>query len=341
MTGDPRALSPEDELVLEAIGRRLDKVEAELVLEAIGRRLDKVEAELPRLTSWQSDRAGAGQLHVVRGRMRRASRRPRLTGAAIDRVPRRDRLAGLRVASIAVAAVIAVAVVATLRTGDVGRPIQPTTVSAGPAFSFGPPPSTAAASAPAASASAAPPRPSASARPVPPSSAPTTGSLSVVEADPAAIQEVFSQTGWRCGVLVEVALPTLDPLMIDKLARTSRTGGFLPAGTGTGWIGSDPKRAAGMFKGRLVHVDPSGGLWVLRGEGSAASVILLTAVPVPNGLTIWRSADVLWPTACPPAGTDAKALIGGRSASDWPDAQVVNLAIVRAPSLVAPPAEPT
>ncbi|MEA2519887.1 MAG: hypothetical protein QOF49_1967 [Chloroflexota bacterium] len=324
MTGDPRALSGDDELVLEAIGRRLGEL----------------ERELPRLASWQADRAGAGQLHVVRGRMRRAVRRPRSTGPAADRVLRRDRLAPLRIASVAMAAVVAVAVVATLRTGDVGRPIQPTTLSAGPAFSFGPRPS-AAASAPAASASAAPSPPSGSARPTPASSSPTTGSLSVVEADPGAIHAVLGQTGWRCGVLVEVALPILDPLIIDKLARASAVGGSLPVGAGPGWIGSDPKRAAGLFKGRLIHVDSSRGLWILRGAGSRASVLLLTAVPAPAGLTIWRSADVMWPADCPPVGTDVKALIGGRAAGDWPDAQVVDLTIVRARSFVAPPGEPS
>jgi hypothetical protein len=317
MMADPRALPAADELLLEAFGRRLARI----------------DGELPHLTPWQPDRAGAGQLHVVRGRMRRASGRG---GAGVpDLDPRRasgDRWARLQLASMAMAAIVTVAVVATLRTGDVGRPMQPITPSVGPAFSFGLP-SSAAATTPVVSSSAMAPVPATLAppsRPTPLPSQPLTGSLRVVDVDPAAVEAVLGEVDWACGVLVEVALPTLDPAMLDKVVRTTdERGGFIPPVYGTGWIGADAKAAAGMFKGRLIHVDASGGLWALRGQGSAASILLLDAEPAPNGRTVWRSADVLWPADCPPPGTDAKELISARSAADWPDAQVVNLMVVR------------
>src|SRR5258706_438150 len=106
-------------------------------------------------------------------------------------------------------------------------------------------------------------------------------------------------------------------------------GSFFPAGLGPGWIGPDPLVAARAFKGAPLLLDANGSLWILRADGADGAALQLVQARSSSGATAWRSADVLWPTACSAAGQDAKQLIVGRRASDWPSGTIVDLGVVR------------
>jgi hypothetical protein len=310
----------------------------ELLLEAIGRRLATIDDELPRLRPWRPDRVAAGQLHVVRGHVRRA-------GSA--RAVRASRGARIQVeiaaAAVAMAAAFVVAIVAGTHGSDVGRPAGITAATPpGPAFSFGPGRS-AFAAAPSTTAIVPDrtPTPTASRPASPPRETPggRTGGLTPVGLDQGGIQAVLGRLAWRCGVLIQVALDPLPAGAIDKLALTTDgDGGFLPDAFGPGWIGSDPLLAAHAFKGRPLLLDATGSLWIVRGDGGDAIVIQLVPQRAASGAMAWRSADVLWPVACPAAAdVDAKSLVSGRPPGDWPTGQIVDLGVVRwLPHAVAP-----
>jgi len=305
------------------------------VLEAIGRRLAAIDDELPRLRPWRADREAAGQLHVVRGRVRRAGAAGRSRDVGDARLrPARNRA---ELAGAAVAAVLVVALLATTHGLDGGRPATgPGAGSSGSAALPSPRGSEAGASGGAAAAVSAPipkPTPTPTRSVVPPRSAPggAPGPAAPTSVDAATLQSVLLRVGWRCGVLVTVANEPLASELIDKLAvGAAATNGYIGPPFGPGWIGTDPAGAARAFKARPLLVDANGGLWALRGDDPEATILQIVPEQARSGAVAWRSADVLWPVACPPAGTDAKSLILGRAAGDWPTGRITDLSVVRA-----------
>lgn len=295
----------------------------ELLLGAIGRRLAAIDDELPRLRPWRSDRVAAGQLHVVRGRTRRARTGERGIDVG-ERSGHGHRRIRVDVAAAGMAAVLAVAFLAVNRGAEVGRPaIIAAATPPGPAFSFGPGPSISATNGPTPSRAA--PTPTASVPPV----GPETGA-GPVAVEPAGVNAVLGRLSWRCGVLVEVGLEPLASGLIDKLAATvGDRGGFLPGALGPGWIGSGTQQAARAFKARSLLTDAVGSLWVVRGDGQVIQVLQLVPQRSASGVTVWRSADVLWQSACEAPETDLKKVIVDHRPMDWPTGRIVDVTVVR------------
>jgi hypothetical protein len=284
----------------------------EAILDALGRRLGAIDDELPRLRPWRPDRVAAGQLHVVRGLMGPAAHRDRRRSGPPSPTPPARRRGALGVGAMGLAAAIAVAILAGGRLPDAGvlgglAAGSPVAGASGAAQQPTPPPSS------------IPNRPISTLDP-----APTPGS-----AGGPGVRAALERAGWRCALHVEVALEPLAAGSIDKLAVVAGDrGGFAEGAAGPTWIGADAAGAARAFKGRPL-VTVAGGQWIVRPDGSSAVAILLRAEQAPSGATAWRSADVLWPVACPSPGADPKSLLAGHPSSAWPTGSVVDLEVVR------------
>src|SRR4051812_46078575 len=101
---------------------RIEAGEPDLLIDALARRLSRIDDELPRLAPWRGAPTGAAGLHVVRGRTTRSrSAGPLIGGAAVH--GRRS-----EATAVSIAAVVLVAFL-------VGRSVADAPTSVGPGAS--------------------------------------------------------------------------------------------------------------------------------------------------------------------------------------------------------------
>jgi hypothetical protein len=303
-------------------GPNVEAGEPDLLVDALARRLSRVDDELPRLAPWRGAPSGAAGLHVVRGRTTRTGSGLRTAGPIAAGAPIRGRRS--EASAVSIAAVVLVAFLVGRSVADAPKSVGPGAPSTSQVSAEATPASAAsAASTPAAIGSVRPSGPVASSRPEP---SPRTAQPAV---DLDALRRSMTSVGWSCGVLVQVALAPLPAALLAKLDAVGRlVDGALPAELGPVWIGSDPVGASRAFKGRPLVTDRSGAAWILRGSPTDGAILQLVGQRSPGGSLVWRSAAAVWPIDCRAASADMKTLLADRAADDWPAGRVIDLSIV-------------